>query len=87
MVGGIDYEYILKCLRLFFSFGMTENYFVFLEQPMYINVMKLLVNKLRGQPMIEGLFEYDSEEKVNNVAKNLVHVTGGGTGGGGLQEL
>ena len=38
---------------------------------MYINVMKLLVNKLRGQPMIKGLFEYDSEEKVNaNIEKN-----------------
>ena len=48
---------------------MTENYFVFLEQPMYINVMKLLVNKLRGQPMTKDLFEYDSEEKVNaNIA-------------------
>ena len=55
---------------LFFSFGMTENYFVFLEQPMYINVMKLLVNKLRGQPMIKGLFEYDSEEKVNAKKKS-----------------
>ena len=41
---------------------------------MYINVMRLLVNKLCGQPMAKGLFEYDSEEKVNNVEKILVHV-------------
>ena len=69
MTGSIDYGCILKCLCLYFSFGMTENYFVFLEQPMYINVMKLLVNKLRGQPMTKDLFEYDSEEKVNaNIA-------------------
>ena len=48
---------------------MTENYFVFLEQPMYINVMKLFINKLCGQPMTKDLFEYDSEEKVNaNIA-------------------
>ena len=40
---------------------------------MYINVMKHLVNKLRGQPMIKGLFEYDSE-KVNHIEKILVHV-------------
>ena len=71
IVGGIDYGYILKCLCLYFSFGMTENYFVFLEQPMYINVMKLFINKIWGQPMIKGLFEYDSEEKVNDI---LVHV-------------
>ena len=34
---------------------------------MYINVMKLFVNKLCGQPMVKGLFEYDSEEKVNDI--------------------
>ena len=65
------YGCILKCLCLSFSFGMTENYFVFLEQPMYINVMQLLVNNLRGKPMVKDIFEYDSEEKVNNI---LVHV-------------
>ena len=48
---------------------MTENYFVFLEQPMYINVMRLLVNNLRGEPMAKDVFEYDSEEKVNNSEK------------------
>ena len=67
---GIDCGYILKCLCLFFSFVMTENYFVFLEQPLYVNVMKVLVNKLRGQPMIKDLFEYDSEEKVNYIEKS-----------------
>ena len=67
IVGGIDYGYILKCLCLYFSFGMTENYFVFLEQPMYINVMRLLLNKLRGQALVKDVFEYDSEEKVNDI--------------------
>ena len=43
---------------------MTENYFVFLEQPMYINVMRVLVNNLRGQPMAKDAYEYDSDEKV-----------------------
>ena len=33
---------------------------------MYINVMRLLVNNLRGEPMAKDVFEYDSEEKVNN---------------------
>ena len=42
---------------------------------MYINVMRPLVNKLRGQPIAKGLFEYDSEEKVNaNIEKILVDV-------------
>ena len=68
---GIDYGYASKYLCLYFSFEMTENYFVFLEQPTYINVMRLFVKKLCGQPMIKGLFEFDSEEKVKNF---LVHV-------------
>ena len=55
----------------FFSFGMTENYFVFLEQPMYVNVMRLLLNNVCGKPMIKDVFEYDSEEKVNNIEKFL----------------
>ena len=50
---------------------MTDNYFVFLEQPMYVNVMRVLLNKLCGQPMVKDLFEYDSEEKVNNSEKFL----------------
>ena len=74
MVEGIGYGYLLKCLCLYFSFGMTENYFVFLEQPMYINVMKLFINKLRGQPVAKDLFEYDSEEKVNDIEKSSCHV-------------
>ena len=41
---------------------------------MYVNVMKPLVNKLFGQPFAKDLFEYDSEEKVNDIEKILVHV-------------
>ena len=41
---------------------------------MYINVMRLLVNNLRGKPMTKDLFEYESEEKVNDIEKTLVHV-------------
>ena len=38
---------------------------------MYINVMRLLVNNLRGEPMAKDVFKYDSEEKVNNSEKFL----------------
>ena len=42
---------------------------------MYVNVMRGLVNNLRGEPTTKGLFEYDSEEKVNiTLKKTLVHV-------------
>ena len=34
---------------------------------MYINVMRVLVNNLFGQPVAKDLFEYDSEEKVNDI--------------------
>ena len=47
------------------SFGMTDGYFVFLEQPMYINLSTLLINKLCGNPTAKGLFVYDYSEKVS----------------------
>ena len=36
---------------------------------MYVNVMRVLLNNLRGQPMVKDLFEFDSEEKVNDLIK------------------
>ena len=62
---------MFMCLCLIFSFGMTSDYFVFLEQPIYLNLMRIFVNALRRQPPIKGLFEYGNEEKVNEF---LVHV-------------
>ncbi|XP_022090472.1 beta,beta-carotene 15,15'-dioxygenase-like [Acanthaster planci] len=40
------------------SFGMTENYFVFLEQTLFINVPKLATSVLRKIPVCQTL-EYD----------------------------
>ena len=62
---------MFMCLCLIFSFGMASDYFVFLEQPIYLNLMRIFVNTLRRQPPVKGLFEYGSEEKVNEF---LVHV-------------
>ncbi|XP_072283191.1 carotenoid-cleaving dioxygenase, mitochondrial [Pyxicephalus adspersus] len=31
------------------SFGMSENYVVFVEQPLRLNILKLLINQLRGK--------------------------------------
>ena len=38
---------------------------------MYVNVMRLLLNNLRGQPKLKDLFEHDSEEKVNDIENFL----------------
>ena len=62
---------MFMCLCLIFSFGMTSDYFVFLEQPIYLNLMRIFVNTLRRQPPVKNLFEHGNEEKVN---KFLVHV-------------
>jgi len=35
------------------SFAMTENYYVYMEQPMFINGLKILVQKLRGVPFAD----------------------------------
>lgn len=44
------------------SFGMTEGYFVFLEQPLYINLSRIFINKLCGTPLAKGLFIFDNEK-------------------------
>ena len=38
---------------------------------MYVNVMRLLLNNLRGQPMVKDVFKFDSEEKVNDIENFL----------------
>ena len=43
---------------------MTSDHFVFVEQPIYLNLMRLFANILRRQPPVKGFFEYGSEEKV-----------------------
>ena len=35
------------------SFAMTENYYVYMEQPMFINGLKILLQKLRGVPFAD----------------------------------
>jgi len=64
MVTGI-LEYELTHSYLPSSFGMTERYFVFLEQPMYINLSSFIKNQLCGNPLAKGFFTYDYSEKVN----------------------
>ncbi|XP_077988270.1 carotenoid-cleaving dioxygenase, mitochondrial-like [Glandiceps talaboti] len=37
------------------SFGISDNYIVFLEQPLVISVLKILTYKLRGVPMTDSM--------------------------------
>ncbi len=37
------------------TFGMTENYFVLLEQPMTIDVKAMVANTIRDKPFIGGM--------------------------------
>ena len=55
------------------SFGMTENYFVFLEQTLFISVPKLASSTIRQIPVCECL-EYDPNET------SLFHVIRKNTG-------
>ncbi|XP_069113793.1 beta,beta-carotene 15,15'-dioxygenase-like isoform X2 [Argopecten irradians] len=45
------------------SFAVTENYYVFIEQPLVINVLKILTAKLRGSKLSECL-DFWPDEKV-----------------------
>ncbi|NWH41071.1 BCDO2 oxygenase, partial [Chloropsis hardwickii] len=37
------------------SFGMTENYIVFIEQPLKLNLLKIISSKLRGKAICDGI--------------------------------
>ncbi|XP_070538189.1 carotenoid-cleaving dioxygenase, mitochondrial-like [Ptychodera flava] len=46
----------------FHSFGLTDNYIIYLEQPLVINVLKVLTSKFRGLPTT-GCMEYRPKNK------------------------
>ncbi|NWH95515.1 BCDO2 oxygenase, partial [Aegithalos caudatus] len=37
------------------SFGMTENYIIFIEQPLKLNLLKIISSKLRGKAIYDGI--------------------------------
>jgi len=45
------------------SFGMSENYLVFIEQPMIVNSMKLIASQIKGKCMHECM-TWSPEEQV-----------------------
>ncbi|XP_078679875.1 carotenoid-cleaving dioxygenase, mitochondrial-like isoform X2 [Branchiostoma floridae x Branchiostoma belcheri] len=44
----------------FHSFGLAENYVVFVEQPMYINVWKLMFSKFTSGKAVSAAMEFDN---------------------------
>ncbi|XP_063799269.1 carotenoid-cleaving dioxygenase, mitochondrial-like isoform X3 [Pseudophryne corroboree] len=40
------------------SFGMTENFIVFMEQPIKLNVLKIITSKITGKPILDS-FRWD----------------------------
>ncbi|XP_066304665.1 carotenoid-cleaving dioxygenase, mitochondrial-like [Branchiostoma lanceolatum] len=45
----------------FHSFGLTDNYVVFVEQPMYINVWKLMFSKFTSGKSVSAAMEFDND--------------------------
>ncbi|XP_007494883.2 carotenoid-cleaving dioxygenase, mitochondrial [Monodelphis domestica] len=37
------------------SFGMTKNYIIFVEQPLKMNLWKIITSKIRGKPFMDGI--------------------------------
>ncbi len=56
------FRHVYLCSR---SFGATENYFVLLEQPFRINVLKVIKDALLNKPILaDGIFEWQENELV-----------------------
>uniref|UniRef100_H3B9C0 Carotenoid-cleaving dioxygenase, mitochondrial n=1 Tax=Latimeria chalumnae TaxID=7897 RepID=H3B9C0_LATCH len=43
-------------MSYYHSFAMTENYVVFMEQPMKMNLLKIITSKMRGKGMYTGIY-------------------------------
>ncbi|XP_053546289.1 carotenoid-cleaving dioxygenase, mitochondrial [Bombina bombina] len=50
------------------SFGMTENYVIFVEQPLKLNIMKILTSKLRGKSFSDSMSWEPQHSTVFHVA-------------------
>ena len=59
VVSALESEYKMS-INYFHSFGMTENYYVYVEQPMYINILKILTKKLIGSAVDTAIEFYDN---------------------------
>lgn len=59
VISALESEYKMS-INYFHSFGMTENYYVYVEQPMYINILKILTMKLLGSTVDRALEFYDN---------------------------
>ena len=57
----LTFFYTISCN----SFGATDNYLVFLEQPLRIDVLKILRSKVLSRPVDAlSFFSLDEQEKV-----------------------
>ena len=72
IIGNIPARYMTRP-SYFHSFGMTKNYFVFLEQTLYVNVMKLAGSAITKAAVCTCL-DYEPNEK------SLFHVVNKRTG-------
>lgn len=55
------------------SFGMSENYLVFIEQPLIVNSMKVITSQIKGRSMHDCLTWHPEEQVVYHCSP--VHVT------------
>lgn len=54
------------------SFGITENYFIFCETPVTMNMFKTVSQLIKGQPL-NHVYQYDPDEYVWRIS-NPYHI-------------
>ena len=53
------------------SFGLTENFFVLIEQPLTINVPALVSGTVRRRPMIEAMRWHQGKANIFHVVNRI----------------
>ncbi|KAM4652428.1 carotenoid-cleaving dioxygenase, mitochondrial-like isoform 2-T2 [Discoglossus pictus] len=56
----------IKC-SYYHSFGMTENYIIFVEQPIKLNILKIVTNKITGSTISDAMTWEPNYDTVFNV--------------------
>lgn len=67
----------LPCFTLFLLIAMSENYVVFIEQPIKLDLLKIATCKLRGQALSKGIYWDPKQETVFHlISKHTGEVRG-----------
>ena len=69
---------LVSVLCLYSPLAMSENYVVFIEQPIKMDLLKIVTCKLRGKGLSEGIYWDPKQDTVFHLVDKKTGQVGGG---------